>query len=72
MTKLLKEAFVEASKLPESEQNVFAEWLLEELASEHRWEKAFAGSHEALTHLADEALAEQRDGRTQVLKPHKL
>jgi len=72
MTKLLKEAFAEASKLPESEQNVFAEWLLEELASERRWGKAFAGSHEALTHLAYEALAEQRDGRTQVLEPDKL
>jgi len=72
MTKLLKEAFVEASKLPESEQNVFARWLLEELVSEQRWGKAFAESHKALAHLADEALAEQRDGRTQVLEPDKL
>jgi hypothetical protein len=32
------------AKLPEQEQDVFAAWMLEELASEQRWEKVFADS----------------------------
>ncbi len=46
--------------------------LLEELASERRWEELFAGSHDLLGHLADEALAEHRAGRTEELNPEKL
>ena len=34
MTKQLKLAFTEASKLPPEEQNILAEWLLAELSSE--------------------------------------
>jgi hypothetical protein len=33
MTELLEKAFAEAAKLPEQEQDSFASWLLEELAS---------------------------------------
>jgi hypothetical protein len=36
MTKLLEEAFAEASKLPEPEQDALAAVILEELASERR------------------------------------
>lgn len=36
MTKLLKRAFEEASKLPQEEQDALARILLEELASERR------------------------------------
>ncbi|OGR82833.1 MAG: hypothetical protein A2901_03895 [Elusimicrobia bacterium RIFCSPLOWO2_01_FULL_54_10] len=39
MTHLLKQAFSKASKLPEVEQNVIARWMIEELASERRWER---------------------------------
>jgi hypothetical protein len=56
MTQLLEQAFSEAAKLPELEQNVLARWLLLELASEKRWEKAFAESEDLLGELADEAL----------------
>lgn len=72
MTKLLEKAFAEASRLPEHEQDALGEWLLKELASEAGWEKAFAGSHQALAQLADEALAEHCEGRTQVLDPDRL
>jgi len=72
MTKLLEKAFAEASRLPEDEQDALGEWLLEELASEGGWEKAFAGSHQALAQLADEALAEHHERRTQVLDPDRL
>jgi hypothetical protein len=36
MTKLLQEAFKEASKLPDVEQNSLAKWVLEELKSERK------------------------------------
>ncbi len=37
MTQLLEKAFEEASKLPELEQNVLAQWLIDELISERKW-----------------------------------
>ena len=62
----------EVSKLPKKEQDALATWILEELASERRWEKAFAESSGLLDKLADAALAEHREGRTQRLDPDKL
>ncbi len=72
MTKLLQRAFEEASKLPKGEQDTLGRILLEELASERRWEELFAGSHDLLADLADQALAEHRAGRTKKLNPEKL
>ncbi|MEK6775459.1 MAG: hypothetical protein AABY87_01090 [bacterium] len=43
MTQLLEKAFEEASKLSALEQNALAQWLIDEIISERRWEKAFAG-----------------------------
>ena len=54
----LERAFAEASKLPPQEQAALAAWILQELASERRWEQAFAESADTLAELADEALAE--------------
>jgi primosomal protein N' len=71
-TKLLEKAFAEASKLTEQQQEALAAWILEELTSERRWEKAFASSSDALAQLADEGLVEYREGRTQELDPHRL
>ena len=59
MTRLLEQAFAEAGQLPESEQDAFATWMLEELASEERWQKLFADSADALA-----VLAEHRQGKT--------
>lgn len=67
MTQLLKKAFDEVSKLPEQEQNGFAAWVLEELASEQRWAELFEKSPDKLSRLAAEALAEYREGKTKVL-----
>jgi hypothetical protein len=72
MTKLLKQAFDEAAKLPEEEQDALGRILLEELASEHRWADLFAGSDDLLGRLADQALAEHRAGRTEELDPENL
>ena len=72
MTKLLQKAFEEASKLPDAEQDTLGRILLDELASERRWDELFAGSHDLLAELADKALAEHRAGRTEKLDPDKL
>jgi hypothetical protein len=64
MTELLEKAFVEASKLPARDQDALAALILEEIASEQRWEEAFANSADLLDWLADEALAEHRQGQT--------
>lgn len=72
MTASLEKAFAEAAKLPENEQDELAEWILRELASEQRWNQAFAASADVLARLADEALAEHRAGRTLPLDPEEL
>jgi hypothetical protein len=64
MTKLLEKAFGEASKLPDTEQNALAKWLLDELEAERKWERTFAESENVLDRLADEALEDHRQGRT--------
>ncbi len=68
----LQKAFEEAAKLPDSEQEALGQWLLEELASERRWDKLFSRSSDKLAALSKEALAEYRAGRTQDLDPDKL
>ena len=72
MTQLLQQAFTEAAKLPELQQNVFANWILAELKSEQRWQESFAKSKDLLAQLADEAVAEHRLGRTLPLDPEQL
>lgn len=64
MTDLLQKAFAEASRLPDDEQEVIAAIVLEEMASEHRWSKAFARSQDELAGLADEAIAEFEEGKS--------
>lgn len=72
MTKLLQKAFDEASKLPEAEQDTLGRILLDELASERRWEELFAKSQDLLADLADRALAEHHAGQTKKLDPEKM
>ena len=72
MTELLKKAFAEAAKLAGVEQDALARWLLEELASQRRWDETLGNSQDRLALLADEALAEHRDGCTHELDPEKL
>lgn len=64
MTKLLEKAFEKASKLPESEQNVIAKWLLDEIESERNWEKSFSESEEILANLAKETVSEYKKENT--------
>jgi hypothetical protein len=67
VTKLPQRAFEEASKLLVSEQEALGRLLLDEQASERRWEELYAGSHDLLAALAEQALAEHRTGRTEQL-----
>ena len=72
MTKLLEQAFTQASKFSEVEQNLLAKWILAEIDSEQRWNKAFARSEDLLSQLADEALAEHKAGKTKRLDENSL
>lgn len=53
MTKRLKEAFVEASKLPQQEQDTLAEWLLLRLQEEHLTQAAAKLSEPAFHQVWD-------------------
>jgi hypothetical protein len=72
MSTLLERAFAEASKLSLDEQEALGQWILDELASEQRWTKAFEESQDLLAKLADEGLAEYRAGRTKPLDLSQL
>jgi hypothetical protein len=72
MTKALEDAFKEARKLPEREQDLLAAAIRAEIDVERAWEAQLAASGGALAALADEALAEHRSGRTLPLDPDEL
>ena len=67
MTQLLEKAFSEAAKLPPQEQDIIAQQMLEELASESQWQQRFRDSQDLLKSLADEALGEHKAGKTKGL-----
>ena len=62
MTELLQQVFDRASKLPESQQDEFARFILAELAPERRWDELFSLPEldGLMDKLADEALDEHR------------
>ncbi len=72
MTDLMEKAIAELSRLPESEQDVMAQWILDELEDEARWDRAFSESLPQLEKLGRKALEDYRAGRTYDLDPDKL
>jgi hypothetical protein len=72
MTDLLKSAIAKLQTLPESEQDVIASVILEEIEDEQRWDAAFARSPDVLAKLAASAMAEYDAGKTQELDPETL
>jgi hypothetical protein len=68
MTKLLEKAFIKASELPQAEQDILAQSLLDDLSAEELWDESFANSQHELSRLADEALAEHEAGKTRPLE----
>ena len=67
MTSLLEKAFKEAAKLPDLEQNIIAKRVLDELSAEKKWEESFAESEDILSELADEALEDHKQEKTEPL-----
>lgn len=72
VTDLLARAFAEAAKLPDAEQVMLARFILDEIESERVWQESFEKSADALARLADEAIEEFRQGRTEPLDPDTL
>lgn len=67
MTDLLDAAFLKTSKLSESQQNVIAKWLLDEIDSGNLWDKIFAESENLRGQSADKGLTEFEEERTGLL-----
>lgn len=72
MIELLEKAFAEVSKLSEDQQVIFAQWILDELEDESRWDQAFASSLPQIEQLGKKALADYHAGKTKDLDLDKL
>jgi hypothetical protein len=55
---MLAHAVLAAGMLPEREQDAIATLIIAEIEDERRWNEQFERSHDVLTELAREALAE--------------
>jgi len=72
MTKALEEAFKQAAKLPEAEQDALAEAIRAEIETEEDWDESFRSSLDVLERLADEAIADHQAGRARSVDPDKM
>ncbi|HXP90039.1 MAG TPA: hypothetical protein VN931_03810 [Fibrobacteria bacterium] len=64
MTALMHQVVQHLESLPDSQQDIVASLLLEELEGEQRWDESLAGSQPKLALLAQEALAAHANGLT--------
>ncbi|NET42547.1 hypothetical protein [Okeania sp. SIO2B3] len=67
MTKVIEEALTKLSQLPENQQEAIAYLILAEIEDEKKWAENFANSQDQLAQLADEAIAEFKQGKTRPL-----
>lgn len=67
MTNILQQALTKLSQLPETQQEAIAYLILAEIEDEKKWAENFANSQDQLAQLADEALAEFKQGKTKPL-----
>lgn len=72
MTELMDRMVAEVSKLPEPEQDAYAQMVLAELNAEREWDERFAATQPKLRRLAAKARDDFRSGRTEELNPEKL
>jgi len=72
MTTLLEEAISALEKLSSAQQDVIAQWILDELEDERHWNKAFEQSQPQLAQLAKKALSDYQAGKTQALNTDDL
>ena len=69
MTSALRKAWDEVKKLPPKQQDTMAAIILDELASERKWDELFAseGSQRFLERMSEHVMEEHRQGRTRPL-----
>jgi hypothetical protein len=72
MAELLDHAYAAIAQLPKADQEAIAATILEEIASEDRWQQALARTPSELKKLADEAHQEHQAGKTLLLDPDGL
>jgi len=72
MTALLEQVFAEAAKLSDAEQDLLALRLRAELQAEDDFDRAIARTSDQLAKMAEAALIEYREGRTEPLDPRSL
>jgi hypothetical protein len=72
MVRSLEKAIEQLSRLPNAQQESMAQWILDELEDDMRWDQAFAASASALEQMAMRALEDHRAGRTQPLNVDEL
>ena len=72
MTQSLEKAILEIKKLPDEEQDAIAAVIMAELESERQWDNAFKNSRAELDQLAEEALKEYSDNKTEPLDPEQI
>jgi hypothetical protein len=68
MTELLEQAFKEAQKLSNYLQDELAQQLLEDIENELKWQESFSNSDvelDVLKEMAQKALIEEREGKTE-------
>ena len=63
MTQLLEQAIAEVKKLVPSEQDAIAALILDEIADEQLWDRAFARSQDQLSRLAAKVREDINAGR---------
>ena len=67
MVTRLAEAIARIQELDEESQEMWGQWILDEIESERKWDELFAKSQDLLEEMADRALAEHRAGLTEDL-----
>ena len=74
MSELIEQVIQKIKQLPEQDQESIASIILQEIESEHRWDKLFGRPESAdiLSRMADKALAEVRAGRATPLDVNAL
>ena len=72
MAQRLEEAYAAISRLTDEDQEAIGALILEEIASDERWQKSLALRPDVLRELAEKALAEHRAGATKPLVPDQL
>ncbi|MFZ5821700.1 MAG: hypothetical protein ACOYYJ_17520 [Chloroflexota bacterium] len=67
VTKKFERVIIKVGELPADEQNALADWILEELEDDLRWQEKFSQSQDLLEKMAVQALKDRARGKTQPL-----